>query len=288
MRFAEDIDCAFPRTLADALKLQAAEKTRGRLLAGGTDLMVQWSSGALPIDDRAVSLAAVPELRGLCEDGDRIVIGATATHAQIRSSALVRQHLPALAAAAATVGGAQIQARGTIGGNVANASPAGDLAPALLVTDGAVVVASASGEREIPLTKFYLGYRKIDLRPDEIIVRFVLPKMRDGERELFRKLGPRAAQAISKVMGACRARVVKGTVKSFAVALGSVAPVPSRLPEFESWIKGEAIGKKVLDEAERRVSESLKPIADIRSTAEYRKWVSGRIVRGFLEELASS
>jgi xanthine dehydrogenase FAD-binding subunit len=283
----EDIDCAFPKTLKEALKLQAAEATRGRPLAGGTDLMVQWTSGVVTAPARAISVFDLPELKGIRETADAVVIGAAVTHSEIRSSPVVREHLPSLAQAAATIGGAQIQARGTIAGSVANASPAGDLAPSLLVSDGSVVVASAAGEREIKFTNFFLGYRKIDLRMDELIVRFNLPKLPANHRESFLKLGPRAAQAISKVMGSYRGAAAGKTVRSFAVALGSVAPVPIRLPEFEAWIVGREIGKKVLDEAEQRVSALLKPIDDIRSTAEYRQWVSGRIVCRFLEDLAT-
>ncbi len=287
MNFLEDIDCAFPKTLKEALKLQASEASRGRPLAGGTDLMVQWTSGVVAAPGRAISIFDLPELKGISETADTVVIGAAVTHSGIRRSPVVQTHLPSLAQAAATVGGAQIQARGTIAGSVANASPAGDLAPSLLVTDGSVVVASAAGEREIKLSGFFLGYRKIDLRPDELIVRFNLPKLPANHRESFLKLGPRAAQAISKVMGSYRGSAAGKAIRSFAVALGSVAPVPVRLPEFEKWIVGQEIGKKVLDEAERRVSVSVKPIDDIRSTAEYRQWVSGRIVRRFLEELVA-
>jgi len=287
MKFLEDIDCAFPKNLQEALKLMADEKSRGRPIAGGTDLMVQWSSGVLPMPERAIDLSGLPELKGISETTDSVVIGAAVTHAEIRRSPIVQAHLPSLAQAAATIGGAQIQARGTIAGSVANASPAGDLGPSLLITNGRVVVASKAGEREIELAKFFLGYRKIDLQPDELIVRFILPKIHAGCRESFRKLGPRAAQAISKVMGSYRGSAKGKEVKDFAVALGSVAPIPIRLPEFEQWIVGKEIGKKVLDEAEKRVTAMIKPIDDIRSTAEYRQWVSGKIVRGFLEELVA-
>ena len=278
MKFLEDIDCAFPKNLQEALKLMADEKSRGRPIAGGTDLMVQWSSGVLPMPERAIDLSGLPELKGISETTDSVVIGAAVTHAEIRRSPIVQVHLPSLAQAAATIGGAQIQARGTIAGSVANASPAGDLGPSLLITNGRVVVASKAGEREIELAKFFLGYRKIDLQPDELIVRFILPKIHAGCRESFRKLGPRAAQAISKVMGSYRGSAKGKEVKDFAVALGSVAPIPIRLPEFEQWIVGKEIGKKVLDEAEQRVAAMIKPIDDIRSTAAYRLRVLGRVL----------
>ena len=204
IKTVEDIEIEFPETLREALGALKGESNRGRILSGGTDLMVQWASGVLPVPDHAISVFQIPELRKIEEEDNAIVIGAAVTHAELRTSALVQRHLPALAAAAGTVGGAQIQARGTIGGNVANASPAGDLPPALIITDGVVVVASTEGQREIPLTEFFLDYRKIDLRPDELIVRFILPKVPKGGREFFWKIGPRAAQAISNVMGACR------------------------------------------------------------------------------------
>lgn len=287
MNFPEDIDCTFPKNLQEALKMMADEETRVRPIAGGTDLMVQWSSGVLQMPERAIDISGLPELKGISEIADAVVIGAAVTHAEIRRSLMVQTHLPSLAQAAASIGGAQIQTRGTIAGNVANASPAGDLGPSLLVTDGRVIVASIAGEREIKLTKFFLSYRKIDLKPEELIVRFILPKIHTGCRESFRKLGPRAAQAISKVMGSYRGTANGREVTSFAVALGSVAPIPIRLPEFEQWIVGREMGKKILDEAAQRVSAMIKPIDDIRSTAEYRQWVAGRIVRAFLEELVA-
>lgn len=283
MRTVEDIEIRFPGSLAEALAWQADGQTRGRLLAGGTDLMVQWESGVVPVPERAISLWGLKELAGIRETPRGIEIGALTTHTELRSSPIVREKLPALAAAAATVGGSQIQNRGTIAGNVANASPAGDLAPALLITDGSVAVASAAGRREIPLAKLFLAYRKLDLRPDELIVSFTLPALPAGARESFHKLGTRAAQAISKVMGACRVQVKDGQVVSLAVALGSVAPTPVRLPALEKWIAGRRLDTALLNEVERRASAEVHPIDDIRSTATYRKWVSGRLTRALLE-----
>lgn len=287
MKTVEDIELIFPRTLTDAVRNQADEKTRAQPLAGGTDLMVQWASGAAPIPERALSLWHLDELRQIRETPTMIEIGALATHAMIHASPLVHKHLPALAAAAGTIGGPQIQARGTIAGNVANASPAGDLAPALLVTGGAVILASRAGEREEPLTKFFLGYRRLDMRPDELIVRFVLPKRPAHLFEFFHKLGARRAQAISKVMGACRALINQGRIENIAIALGSVAPVPIRLFELEQTLAGKKLSREVIALAEKTTSDLVRPIDDIRSTAEYRKWVSGRLVRRFLEQLAA-
>jgi carbon-monoxide dehydrogenase medium subunit len=288
MNTIEDIDLLTPGTLREALELQADAKTRGVPLAGGTDLFVQWQAGARPIPERAIDLKRLAGLGGIEEQNGHIVIGASSTHAMIRRSPLVQQHLPSLSEACATVGGAQIQALGTIGGSVANASPAGDLAPSLLISEGVAVAASVRGEREIPLARLWTGYRKIDLQPDELLVRFVLPKRAPTAHEAFRKLGPRAAQAISKVMGSWRGIVQSGVVVEFSVALGSVAPTALRLSALEAWVKGKTLSESMLTEAEQRAADEVKPISDIRSTAEYRKWVSGRLVRGFLEELRRS
>jgi carbon-monoxide dehydrogenase medium subunit len=281
MKTLEDIPCAHPQTIDEAVSL-LAESPAPRIIAGGTDLIVQWQAGALPLPEKALSLLAIPELRGISRDGDLITIGANTTHAQIKTSPVIREGLPALAAAAATVGALQIQNRGTLGGNIANASPAGDTAPALLITDGHVIVTGPNGERRIALTDFFLDYRKIDLALGEFITRFELPALPAGSRELFRKLGTRGAQAISKTMAACRLRLHGNTIEHFAIAMGSVAPTTIRLPRLEKWITGQTLTPELIDEAEKRASDEVTPIADIRSTAQYRKWVSGRIVRGFL------
>ncbi len=287
MTAMEQIDLLFPSTLSEALALMADEKTRGLPLAGGTDLMVQWEAGARPVPVRAIDVKNLSELHELSEIGSDVVIGAGVTHARLRRSTIIQRAIPALVEAAATVGGGQIQAMGTIAGSIANASPAGDLAPTLLASDARVVVASVRGERTIPLSSFIQGYRKIDLANNELIVRFLVPARKESEREAFRKLGPRAAQAISKIMGSYRGEVIDGKITRFSVALGSVAPTAIRLTEVEKAVLGKSISSRTMDEAERVASTSVKPISDIRSTAEYRQWVSGRLVRGFLEHLAS-
>lgn len=287
MTAMECIDLAFPDTLAEALALMADPATRGTPLAGGTDMMVQWESGARPPPARAIDVKNLPELQRLEEVGDRVRIGAAVTHATLRRSPLIQRCVPALAEAAATVGGGQIQAMGTLAGSIANASPAGDLAPPLLASDATITVASTRGERTLPLAAFVLGYRKIDLAVDELIIRFEVPSRRDDEREKFRKLGPRAAQAISKIMGSYRGALAGGVVTRFAVALGSVAPTAIRLPAVETFVTGRPLDAATIGEAEQIAATSVQPITDIRSTAEYRTWVTGRLVRYFLEDLAS-
>lgn len=283
----EQTELLEPATLVEALRLQADETTRGLPLAGGTDLMVQWEAGVRPPPPRVLNVKGLSELRELRVDSSMLVIGAGVTHAMLRRSPLVRECAPSLAAAAAEIGGAQIQALGTIGGSIGNASPAGDLAPSLLIADAEVEVASVRGVRRMAVEKFFVGYRKLDLAPDELIIRFYIPVLPPGAREGWRKLGPRAAQAISKVMGSWRGRIENGRVASFAVALGSVAPTSIRLRKLEAWLIGRSLDEPTLREAEARAAAEVTPIADIRSTAEYRRWVSGRLVRTFLERLAA-
>ena len=285
MKTLETIHVHQPKTLHEALKLLSSETTRGPLLAGGTDLVVQWQAGAAPIPEQVIDISAIPELKLLSEQDGRISIGAGITHATLQKNPITRNTMPALTAACASVGAAQIQNRGTIGGNIANASPAGDVASALLITDGFVIVAGLSGERRIPLTSFFIGYRKIDLHPDELILRFEVTACPDHSTEQFRKIGTRGAQAISKVMGACRSTVRRHAIQDIALALGSVAATTIRLPETEQLLIGKLITDELIDAAEACVMREVRPIADIRSTAEYRRWISGRIVRGYLESL---
>lgn len=288
MNAMEQVDISFPASLTEALALMADEKTRGMPIAGGTDLMVQWESGVRPPPARAIDVKGLSELQEISAHEGHITIGAAVTHAHLRKSDVIRRAIPALSEAAATVGGGQIQSMGTLAGSIANASPAGDLAPTLLASHADVVTASVRGERRMPLEKFILGYRKIDLAPDELIVRFIVPAASAASREQFRKLGPRAAQAISKIMGSYRGELHAGKVVRFSVALGSVAPTAIRLHAVETFLTGRPINTDTLDQAEKIAADAVKPISDIRSTADYRKWVSGRLVRGFLEHLAAS
>ena len=283
MKITEKIDIRFPKNLAEAVRLQANEKTRGKLLAGGTDLMVQWAAG-VPAPERATSVWNLPELTAIEVFPGFVEIGAGVTHAFLCECKQIRAHVPALVAAAATVGAQQIQARGTLGGNAANASPAGDTAPALLITGGSVVLASVAGLREVPLAQFWTGYRQIAARPDEIIAAFRLPK-KGPAKERFRKIGTRRAQAISKVMAASRILVENGVIVSATIALGSVASTPVRLAEVEKFLAGKPLSPSLIDEAEKLAQATVQPIADIRSTAEYRRWASGRLVRNALENL---
>ena len=287
-RLMSDLAVAYPKTLKEACRLQADPATHGKLLAGGTDLVAQWAAG-VPLPERVTSLRMVrglDEIRVLADGTVRV--GAMVTHALLRDCDLIRRRLPALCAAAGSVGATQIQAMGTVGGNAANASPAGDTAPAMLVTGGSALAVSVRGEREIPLTGFWTGYRKLALEPDEILAAFLLPPKPRNAQEGFRKIGTRRAQAISKVMVAWRVALDRetGRIADAAISLGSVAATAVRLTDVEQRLVGRKPTARLAGEAAEWARASVKPIADIRSTAEYRLHLAGVLVRDVIAELA--
>jgi xanthine dehydrogenase small subunit len=261
-------DLLEPRSLGDALRMLRDE---GPLmpLAGCTDLYVSLNFGTLR-PTRFLNLWNLDTLRGIETRGTTLRIGALTTYTDIIKSGAIRRRLPMLAAAAREIGGVQIQNRGTIGGNVANASPAGDTLPVLLAADALVILRCAAGTRRVPMTSFYTGYRRSVARPDELIVGFEIPAV--GGRQWFRKVGTRAAQAIAKI-------VVAGVwdKKQPRVAMGSVAPTPLRLSQTEA-----ALGSgRSLAEAQDVLQREIAPIDDLRSTAEYRRRVAANLLGQF-------
>ena len=242
-------------------------------LAGCTDVYVGLNFGTLPAK-KFLDLWPLEELRAIRLSGGVLSIGALASYTEIIRSVLVRRRLPILAAAAREIGGVQIQNRGTLGGNIANGSPAGDSLPVLAVADATLILASAREERRVPFGSFYTGYRKSVLRPDELIAAVEIPRV--AGRQWFRKVGTRAAQAISKVV------LAAVRFERPRLALGSVAPTVMRLPRTEAVL---ASGASIAD-ARRELESEIQPIDDLRSTAEYRRRVSGNLLEQFWKETA--
>jgi len=275
-----------PRTLAEAVALLAEDP--GLVpLAGCTDLMV-----ADPLrrsaTTRVLDLLAVAELRGvraLAGGAGGVEIGATTTFSEIGDSPLLHVLYPSLVEAARSVGGWQIQNRATLGGNLANASPAGDSLPVLLALGAVVVAASAQGEREIPCEAFHVGYRRTALVPGELVSGVRLPAPPAGSRQAFRKVGTRAAQAISKVAVAMLGRVADGAVVELRLAAGSVAATPVRLRRAEAAALGAPAGEEAGAAAGRAAAAEVSPIDDVRSTAEYRRFALERVVKRLVGEL---
>jgi CO/xanthine dehydrogenase FAD-binding subunit len=261
-----------PRSLRDALVMLRDE---GPLvpMAGCTDLYVSLNFGTLT-GSRFLDLSRLDELRGVSRRGACLSIGALTTFTDIQRSAEIRRRLPMLASAAAQIGGRQVQNRATIGGNIANASPAGDSLPVLAAAEASVVLLSHDGQRRIPFVSFFTGYRQSVRRPDEIIVAVEVPPV-DG-RQWFRKVGTRAAQAISKVVMAA----VRG--ERPRVALGSVAPTVIRVRQTEEILASNGS----LADAQQMLLTEIAAIRDIRSTATYRRRVAANLLAQFWRETA--
>jgi len=259
-----------PRSLKDALAMLRDE---GPLvpMAGCTDLYVSLNFGTLK-ETRFLNLWRLDALRSIAISGDALSIGALATHTAIIRSPLVSKRLPMLAAACREIGGVQIQNRGTLGGNVANGSPAGDTLPVLAAADAVVVLQSAGGTRRVPFNAFYTGYRRTVMRSDELIVAFELPRIHG--RQWFRKVGTLAAQAISKIV---MAGVGPAAGDPARIALGSVAPTVLRATRTEELL---ARGSSIAD-AQRALAADIAPIDDIRSTADYRRRVAANLLARF-------
>lgn len=264
MIHAAELEVLRPRTLDDALVMLRDEAPLTPL-AGGTDVYVGLNAG-LVRERRFVDVWALDELRGISRDGGELVFGALTTYTDCRRSKKVLRHLPILAAAAGEVGGVQIQNRGTLAGNVGNGSPAGDSLPVLMAADARVVLRSCAEERQVALADYYTGYRKSVRRDDELIVALRVPVPKPRARQIFRKVGTRAAQAISKVVIASVGE---------AIAFGSVAPTALRARKVEAYL---AAGGRDLDEARRLLAEDIRPIDDVRSTAQYRLRVAGNLL----------
>jgi CO/xanthine dehydrogenase FAD-binding subunit len=270
-----------PNTLQEAFEIIA----RGphRPIAGGTDVMVQISGELGPAPDRMVDLWRLDELRGIRLDGNVLTIGALTTYTEIRRSSVCRERAPALVDAAATIGAAQIQNRGTLGGNIANASPAGDTLPVLLATDASIIVGGKRGERTIPASSFWVAYRRTALDPDELVLGVRIPVVEDRQVR-FRKIGTRRAQAISKVVMALSWRSTDGRWSDVRVALGSVADRPIRAPATEAVLDGAMPTAEIAQRAADAVAAEITPIDDVRSTAAYRRAVAGRALQRLIRD----
>ena len=281
-----DYELVAPGTLGAVLSLLAAAPREWLPIAGGTDVMVQYSAGQLRTM-RLVSIWNLPELRRIEVVGGELQIGAGCTYTDLRAHDLVNQEFPLLSSAARSTGGIANQNRGTIGGNIVNASPAADSLPSLLVYEAELLLVSLRGERRLPYTTFHLAYRKTRLEPDELIRAVCLPMRFSGYYARARKVGPRNAQAISKVCLAGLGQIVDGVVEDIRLALGSVAPIPIRLTATEQIVRGKRISPQLVQQARQAAVAEVRPIDDIRSTARYRTAVAGNLVAEFLEQLVT-
>jgi CO/xanthine dehydrogenase FAD-binding subunit len=275
-----------PKDLNVVLEMLAEAPGEWHPFAGGTDLMVLFEGGKLP-RGKYVSLWGLTELSGIDVTPDAVTLGALTTYTDVIAHPILQTEFPLLCRAAAETGGIATQNRGTLGGNIANASPAADSPPALLVYDAQLELISARGRRQVTYDRFHTGYKRMDLRPDEIIRSLTLPRGRASWRQAYRKVGTRRAQAISKVCFAAAADMDGALVRDIRIAFGSVAPVAIRCVRAEAAVRGRRVEAAALDAARRALAEDVAPIDDFRSTADYRLRVAGNLLIQFLSELTS-
>lgn len=280
-----DYDLHAPADLQQAIAILAGSRGSWTPIAGGTDLMVQYAAGKLA-SRKLIGIWNIPEIHRIEIMASEIRVGSASTFTDLRENETIRREFPSLAQVAGWVGGIANQNRGTLGGNIANASPAGDSLPALLAYDAELLFASASGSRRIPYREFHTGYKTTALAAGELIQSICLPRRFLGYSSYARKVGTRNAQAISKVCIAALARKSGDTVEDVRIAAGSVAPFPVRLSRIERMLEGKQLDRALIDSAAKAAVAEIQPIDDIRSTARYRAAVLNNLVAEFLEQLA--
>jgi CO/xanthine dehydrogenase FAD-binding subunit len=274
-----------PRDLTETLDRMAKEPGVWKPFAGGTDLMVLLEAGKLP-HKKFLNIWNLAELRGIQTSADHVTLGALTTYTEVRGHEILAREFPLLCRAAAETGSVATQNRGTLGGNIANASPAADSPPALLVYDAEIEIVSASGVRWIPYQQFHSGYKQMDLQPAELIRRVRVPRNKNAWRQHFRKVGTRRAQAISKVCFAAAARMEPGRIGDVRIVLGSVAPTALRAVRTEEVLRGQRPEPAILRVAQDALAREIAPIDDIRSTLRYRRTVARNLLAEFIESLA--
>jgi CO/xanthine dehydrogenase FAD-binding subunit len=275
-------------SLEEALALLAAEPGRYTPMAGGTELMVAFNTGRLA-PKALLSIQHLRELRYIRFADDRVHLGAGTTFSDLRRHEQLRREFPLLGRAASWTGAIANQNRGTLGGNICNASPAADTPPVLLACDADITLVRAGSTRTLPYSDFHLGYKKTVLRPDELVLELSLP--RQGEvHSYLRKVGTRRAQAISKTALAGIARVEGERIQHIRLGAASLADRPVRLLQTEAVLHGASLSpteiEDVLRAARAALAAEAKPIDDIRSTARYRTAVAANLLEEFVRGLA--
>jgi CO/xanthine dehydrogenase FAD-binding subunit len=233
-----------------------------------------------------LSIRHLAELKGVEVTPEHVALGALTSYSEIQRNETMRREFPLLCAAARETGSIAIQNRGTLGGNVVNASPAADSPPALLVYDAELELISAAGTRRVEYRTFHTGYKQMDMREDELLARILLPRTTGGLKTYYRKVGTRKAQAISKICFATGARLAGGgRIGDIRIALGSVAPTVVRCARTEDLLRGESLDETTIKAACAMLAQEIVPIDDMRSTAQYRLRVAANLLANFLTTL---
>lgn len=276
--YLPDYQCSSAKSLSEALRLL---ENGARPIAGGTDIMVLFDAGLLAPGDY-VDILGLSELKGITQKKNTLTLGALTTYSEVRQHRFLQTNFPILCDGAKEVGAVAIQNRGTLGGNIANASPAADFPPALLVYEAKIHLVSSRGMRTIDYTKFHHGYKESELKKDELIHSVSLENQLSKHHHFWRKIGSRKAQAISKTMMAGVLKLNKNVIEEVRISFGSVAPTAVRCTEVEKFLTGCALNKNTIREAKQILLKDIHPIDDIRSTGKYRLAVSQNVLEEFL------
>ena len=284
--FIPNYQLTTPASLADALTLLNTEPGIWKPFAGGTDLMVLLEAGKLA-HRNYVNIWGLDELRGIEATDTHVTLGGLTTYTEVQANPILRRDFPMLCQAASETGGLAIQNRGTLGGNIVNASPAADSPPALLAYDAEIELVSARGSRWLPYQGFHTGYKQMHIDADELLARIRLPRNTTGLTHYYRKVGTRKAQAISKVCFAAVGKTDRGKIVDTRIVVGSVAPIIVRCVQTEGTLRSRAPDQQTIDTACATMLREISPIDDIRSTAKYRLQVAKNLLTDFLTALRS-
>jgi carbon-monoxide dehydrogenase medium subunit len=269
-----------PKTLLEAFSLMTGAKEAARYVAGGTDLIVHIKEGAIQ-PDALISLRGIQGLRGIEHNG-ALSIGGMTPLRDIERNAVIRDRYPALAEAVSVLANPQIRNVATLAGNLCNAAPSADCAPPLLAMEAVLTLEGPRGRREIPIGAFFRGPGDTLMKPEEILTRIRIPQSHDEAATAFLKLG-RVAQDIATVNAAALLVMEDGKCRKCRLAVGAVAPIPLRLEKVERMAEGGAIDQELLGRVAHMVEQEVTPITDIRSTSEYRRVMSGVLVKRAIE-----
>jgi carbon-monoxide dehydrogenase medium subunit len=271
------------KSINNALQLISSLKDkRVRLLARDTDLIIQMKNN-FDYPQAIIHIGEIPELRLIEDLGDSLRIGAATTFSQIAESKLVKQFAPVLAQASLEVGSWQIRNRATIGGNIANASPAADSVPPLFVLNASVITQDQHQTQQIPIQDFFTGPGKTILNKEQLIIAVQFPKMKSSQRAFFEKIGQRRAMTIAKTSVAALIDLHNSTVSDARIALGAVAPTVIRAPNAESILRGKTLSPELINQAATAAAKEAKPIDDIRSSVQYRREMCRILLKRGLE-----
>lgn len=284
--FVPDYELLTKASLQETLQVLSREPDVWKVFAGGTDLMVLFEAGRLK-QKKFLNLSPFSELRKIETTADTLRMGALCTYSDIQKNQVVQDEFPLLARSGWVTGAKAIQNRGTIGGNIANASPAADTPPSLLAYEAKIELMGEKGSRVLEYSQFHLDYKKTALASGEIISAILLPRNQGWTHHYYRKVGTRAFQSISKVAFSAAARVQQGRIERIHLGLASVAPTPYLAQSLEDALRGKNISEVSTEKVVETFLGSLQPLDDIRSTAEYRKVVLKRVLHHLFEILKS-